>query len=141
MPYADPEARRAYHREYMKKRRQTPSQKEYDAALGKAYRKKNWDQIKVIMYRWREENPKEWKTIKQRNERRRQQQKKTSPLTCEERKQIDAIYKLRDHLTKTTGIEHHVDHIQPYAKGGLHIPSNLQVLPALENLSKGAKWD
>ena len=35
----------------------------------------------------------------------------------------------------------HVDHIQPLAAGGLHHPSNLQVLSKFDNLSKGAKWD
>ena len=42
-------------------------------------------------------------------------------------------------LTKETGIEHHVDHIIPLAKGGPHLPWNLQVITKTENLSKGAK--
>lgn len=35
----------------------------------------------------------------------------------------------------------HVDHIKPLAAGGLHHPSNLQVLSKFDNLSKGAKWN
>ena len=35
----------------------------------------------------------------------------------------------------------HVDHIKPLAAGGLHHPSNLQVLSKFDNLTKGAKWD
>lgn len=34
-----------------------------------------------------------------------------------------------------------VDHIKPLAAGGLHHPSNLQILTEHENRSKGAKWD
>ena len=33
---------------------------------------------------------------------------------------------------------YHVDHIIPLAKGGLHTPDNLQILPAEVNCSKGA---
>ena len=40
-------------------------------------------------------------------------------------------------LTVETGITHHVDHIIPLSKGGLHCQTNLQVLTAKENLEKG----
>ena len=39
--------------------------------------------------------------------------------------------------TRETGIKHDVDHIIPISKGGLHCQSNLQVLTAYENRSKG----
>ena len=42
-------------------------------------------------------------------------------------------------LTLETGILHHVDHIIPINKGGLHCQTNLQVLTAAENLKKGDK--
>jgi len=61
-------------------------------------------------------------------------------LTENERKQIVQIYKKSKLKTVETGIEHHVDHIQPLAKGGRHHPSNLQIITAKENLRKGAKW-
>lgn len=43
-------------------------------------------------------------------------------------------------LEEETGMPHHIDHIKPICEGGLHIPSNLQVLSATENQSKGPVW-
>ena len=60
-------------------------------------------------------------------------------LTSVEWGQIKAIYKLRTLISRATGIEHHVDHHIPLAKGGLHHPSNLWVITAEENLRKHAK--
>jgi 5-methylcytosine-specific restriction endonuclease McrA len=43
-------------------------------------------------------------------------------------------------LTRETGVEHQVDHIQPLSAGGSHHPSNLQVLTRAENRRKGNTW-
>lgn len=53
---------------------------------------------------------------------------------------IRAIYREAARLTKATGEPHHVDHVVPLISPvvcGLHTQSNLQVLPASINLSKG----
>jgi len=53
---------------------------------------------------------------------------------------IDALYDQASHLTATTGIKHHVDHIIPMhgeIVSGLHVETNLQILTASENCSKG----
>jgi len=69
--------------------------------------------------------------------RRRQKQK--CPLSLGDREQIKLIYEECYRITQETGIPHHVDHIIPLALGGLHHPSNLQILTAEENLKKGCK--
>ena len=66
-------------------------------------------------------------------------QAKPKWLTEEHKFSIEEIYSLRDLRTEVTGVVHHVDHIVPL-KGkdvcGLHVPWNLQVITAKDNLSK-----
>jgi hypothetical protein len=75
--------------------------------------------------------------------RRADKLKRTPPwLTGEQLTAMKKLYKQAAWLTEITGIKWHVDHIVPL-KGknvsGLHIPDNLQVIPAWENLKKGNK--
>lgn len=46
------------------------------------------------------------------------------------------FYEEARRLTAETGVKHEVDHIIPCDRGGLHCPSNLQVLTASENIAK-----
>jgi hypothetical protein len=51
---------------------------------------------------------------------------------------IKPIYEWCARVTRCLGIQHHVDHVMPLARGGLHHHSNLQVLPATLNAKKSA---
>ena len=50
-------------------------------------------------------------------------------------------YILRRLITEKTGVEHHIDHIVPISKGGIHRLSNIRIIPASLNQSKSAKFD
>lgn len=57
-------------------------------------------------------------------------------------KQIDVIYNRCASISEKTGIPHHVDHIYPLAgktSSGLHVPWNLQIIPASMNGRKRNK--
>ena len=63
----------------------------------------------------------------------------TPPWADRYAEEFKAIYAESIRLSKETGIKHHVDHYYPLRgknSCGLHVPWNLQVIPAKENLSK-----
>tara|TARA_R110002012_G_scaffold307077_1_gene512366 strand:+ start:673 stop:1575 length:903 start_codon:yes stop_codon:yes gene_type:complete len=61
-------------------------------------------------------------------------------LPYDDQQAINELYRTCDLRTKRTGIMHHLDHIQPLSKGGVHLPINLQIITAEENLRKGTTF-
>ena len=63
---------------------------------------------------------------------------KTLPtLTETDKALIETFYEAASRVSHCAGIPFHVDHVFPISKGGLHVPENLQLLPAKLNLAKG----
>lgn len=61
-------------------------------------------------------------------------------LTSKDIANIVKTYKTCSDTSRRTGIPHHVDHVVPLNGTlvcGLHVPDNLQVIPALDNIVKG----
>ena len=64
-------------------------------------------------------------------------------LTSQQLNQIATEYELAAWCTKVTGIKYHVDHIVPLqgkTVSGLHVPWNLQVIPASDNQKKSNRF-
>lgn len=84
----------------------------------------------------RQESPGQF--IAKRAARRAAQMKRTPPWA--DAAAIKAVYDEAARVAKATGAPMHVDHIIPLrgrTVSGLHVHYNLQILPGLENLSKG----
>jgi len=122
-----------------KKYRQTPEykikqsknyKKWYTKEYYQEYRKKNIDKIRKNARKWAKEN----QAVRTANENARRASKLNATLG-NYKKELKVIY-----LNCPKG--YHVDHIIPLKNNnvcGLHVPWNLQYLPALENISKGNK--
>lgn len=85
--------------------------------------------------RWAKANPDRISAI--RGERRASELNATPPWV--NKKTLTMIYGRSQILTRKTGIQHHVDHIVPLRHAlvcGLHVPWNLQILTADENIRK-----
>jgi 5-methylcytosine-specific restriction endonuclease McrA len=52
---------------------------------------------------------------------------------------IDELYLAAKRIEKCTGLKFEIDHVIPLSKGGLHHPTNLQLLAASINRKKHAK--
>lgn len=96
---------------------------------------------KIYGEKWRKKNPD--KHCARQNRRRANKLNATpSWLTESHKLHIACKYSLAAMLSKNTEEQYHVDHIVPL-KGktvcGLHVPWNLRVIPAQENLRKSNK--
>lgn len=92
------------------------------------WNKTNSDARRAIVARYHKNNP--HKTVEK--EARRRARKREQLCGCCSSKSLEPLYI----FARTVGME--VDHIIPLAKGGLHCETNMQLLPASLNRSKGA---
>ena len=97
----------------------------------------NKERAKETQRNWSKRNPDKHNAVRSMQRARKKNQ--TPHMTNEEKSLIEKFYEHASRLTRLLKIEHHVDHIVPLVKGGLHHPSNLQVIPASVNLRKGIK--
>jgi hypothetical protein len=88
--------------------------------------------------RWRKNNPIKAKIMAcNRVAKRRAKMEGTSAHLNENQLSIvKCFYIQAKRLQERLGIKFHVDHIVPLSKGGMHTPTNLQVLPASLNFRK-----
>ena len=107
----------------------------------RVYRKKNYEALKQAWDDWYSKNrPSQ---VEKATMRRRKVVRATPIwLTDEHRHEISSIYRECIRVAVETGVPHHVDHIVPIAGrnvSGLHVPWNLSVIPAIDNIRKSNK--
>lgn len=128
------EEHKAYSRQHFERNR--------EAKLAKleAWRKANPEHTKALSKAWWGQNPHKRNAY---SSLRRAQEMRATPAWAD-LKAIEAFYAEARRLTEETGIPHHVDHIIPLRGKtvcGLHVESNLRVIPAEENLRKRNRLD
>jgi hypothetical protein len=114
--------------------------------------RKNYQKLCISRKTWRLNNPEKIKESQKKHyilhpenrmkklALRRCREKNQAPeLTENQKKIIDCLFMQAIRLGKIFGTKFDIDHIIPIAKGGLHIPSNLQILPAKINKAKGSR--
>ena len=116
--------------------------REKKIAAVRAYRQAHKESGRAYTQAYQQANPGKMsaKTAKRRSARL---QRTPNWLTPEDYRAIRTLYETAAALTKSTGIEHHVDHIIPLqgrTVSGFHCPTNLQILTQSENCSKNNKF-
>ena len=103
-------------------------------AASKAYYEANSDKYKATHKAWNKANPDRKAAIQGKGNAI---QRGGSLSDIYDVELCIPFYSESRRLTRYTGTPHHVDHIVPISKGGLHCQTNLQVLTAADNLEKG----
>jgi hypothetical protein len=103
---------------------------------------KNKESILARNKTWKIANP---ERIQAADAKRRASRLQRTPawLTEDDLWMLEQTYELAALRTKMFGFKWHVDHVIPLQGAlvsGLHVPHNMQVIPAAENLSKSNKF-
>ena len=120
-----------------KVREQSRRQRRNDPERDKRWRAANVESARAAERRWRMANKDKRNAITAT--RRARLMAALVPLTTEDQLAVVVQYAKARSLTELTGEPYHVDHVVPLARGGLHHPANLQVLPGRANQRKGAR--
>ena len=144
-------SRAEYQREWRKRN------KEKSAAYAKKWRDENREKRAAIVKNWRDRNPdkvaamnakggKKWAAnnpaVRLASVRARQAAKIKRTPAWEDKEKMKLFYIEAQRLTDETGIAHEVDHFYPLqgeVVSGLHVESNLRVIPRKDNRRKGNK--
>lgn len=115
----------------------------HKAAMDRGYALANPEARQTARRNWQQRNPGVAAALKKQNKLTRAQ-RVPAWLTEDEHWMIAQAYELAAQRTTVSGFSWHVDHRIPL-KGrhvsGLHVPENLQVLPAIENLRKSNQFE
>jgi hypothetical protein len=114
-----------------------------EISVAKVWAKENLDAVKAKAKRHRQsEHGSAYYNSKSAKRRANKRNATPAWLTKEQEADIKAMYKLAKKFEKLCNIRYHVDHIVPLAGKdvcGLHVPWNLQILPASVNIAKSNK--
>lgn len=165
MPRKDPEARKAYQKEYAQRNKGYARVKAWRAAnpekvvaQNKRYAQRHPDKVVAKTLAWKLRNPEaaaaSARASREKHKHRvvankgmyraRRSQRVPNWLTEFDKLKIKCIYAIAKMLTRENKELWHVDHVMPlHGKlvSGLHVPSNLQVIRAKENHLKNNKFE
>jgi len=124
--------------EIRRKREKSKAFKKLKRIQDREYYLRNKNSVLASVNKWKDNNKN--KTViygrTAASKRRARIKKASTKLTFTDEQLIKQYYEHSARLKNKLGIEFHVDHILPLSLGGLHHPSNLQVVPALWNRRK-----
>lgn len=127
-----------HHRVQWQEHPRTEEQKRAAIRRAKAWMQNNRERRREIARAWVRNHPADALAAC----RRRQTQKLHATPSWVDQEAIKQIYQEAHAMSERDGIKYHVDHIVPLRGKnvcGLHVPWNLQIIPASENMRKSNK--